>query len=422
MAVIRLSATAKEKKVHPHYVAFNNIFNWITNKSKGVSKQPSQRDVVFNYVREQQKQRSTQDIRNWKQAMAAAESVAFPNRQQLYTMYRNIEVDAHLTSVVQTRMIKVLSKSFRIVNANGTEQKEKTALFKSAWFEDFLRYAWEARMYGYSLIQLTGIENGNVAGVKLVPRENVKPKEKLVVASPGMSDGIDFTENDWVVGIGADADLGVYAKVAPLVLYKQNTLAAQAQFVDLYGIPYRLGKTNMADEKRANGLYQMLADMTSSGYGVMDKDDEMEFMDSSGSKGEAFAIFLDYLDKQISKLVLGGTMISDNGSSRSQSEVHERTTDDYSEYDAKFLQYAINDHLLPKLTALGINLDGCIFEFYAEEDKELLFDMTTKLLQAGLQVDTKWIEDKFKIPVAAAAATVEAPAPSDQKGNFRKPV
>ena len=69
--------------------------------------------------------------------------------------------------------------------------------------------------------------------------------------------------------------------------------------------------------------------MTSSGFGVMDKDDEMEFMDSSSSKGEAFAVFLDYLDKQISKLVLGGTMISDNGSSRSQSEVHERTTDDY---------------------------------------------------------------------------------------------
>jgi phage gp29-like protein len=400
-------------------VNINNLFNWITNKSQGPSKQPNQKDVVFNYVREQQKQRSTQDIRNWKQAMAAAESVLFPNRLQLYTMYRNIEIDAHLTSVVNTRMIKVLSKSFRIVNANGTEQKEKTAVFKAAWFEDFLRYAWESRMYGYSLIQLTGIKDGTIEGVKLVPRENVRPKEKLVVASPGMSDGIDYSTNDWVVGIGGDTDLGIYAKVAPLVLYKQNTMAAQAQFVDLYGIPYRLGKTNMADDKRANGLYQMLADMTSSGYGVMDKDDEMEFMDSSSSKGEAFAVFLDYLDKQISKLVLGGTMMSDDGSSRSQSEVHERTTDDYSEYDAKFLQYAINDHLLPALTVLGIQMDGYTFEFYAEEDKELLFEMTTTLLQSGLQVDTKWIEDKFKIPVSPAPTPTEAPA--DKKGNFQTP-
>ncbi|TDN38598.1 DUF935 family protein [Hymenobacter sp. UV11] len=402
----------------------SNLYSWITNKAKTSGKQPSQKEVVFNYVREQQKYRSTQDIRNWKYAMQAAESLAFPNRLQLYTMYRNIEVDAHLTSVVQTRMIKVLSKSFRVVNANGTEQKDKTALFKATWFEDFLRYAWESRMYGYSLIQLTGITDGVITSVKLVPRENVKPKEKLVVATPGMNEGEDFTENDWVVGIGNDTDLGVYAKVAPLILYKQNTLAAQAQFVDLYGIPYRLGKTTMADDKRANGLYQMLADMTSSGFGVMDKDDEMEFMDSSSSKGEAFAVFLDYLDKQISKLVLGGTMISDNGSSRSQSEVHERTTDDYSEYDAKFLQYAINDHLLPQLTALGISMEGCTFEFYAEEDKELLFDMTTKLLQSGLQVDTKWIEDKFKIPVSPAPAPTEAPdaaKPADKKANFQKP-
>lgn len=397
-------------------MTLNEIFSRITNRAKGSGRQPNQQQVVLNYVREQQKQRSTQDIRNWKYAMQAAESLLYPNRLQLYTMYRNIEVDAHLTSVVQTRMIKVLSKSFRIVNAGGIEQKEKTALLKATWFEDFLRYAWESRMYGYSLIQLTGIADGNIAGVKLVPRENVKPKEKLVVATPGMSEGIDFTENPWVVGIGGDTDLGVFAKVAPLVLYKQNTLAAQAQFVDLYGIPYRLGKTTMSDDKRANGLYQMLADMTSSGFGVMDKDDEMEFMDSSHSKGEAFAIFLDYLDKQISKLVLGGTMISDNGSSRSQSEVHERTTDDYSEFDAKFLQYAINDHLLPQLTALGISMEGCSFEFYAEEDKEQLFGMTVQLIQAGMQVDPKWIEDKFKIPVTATLSPTGADAPTAATG------
>lgn len=393
-----------------------SLFNKITS---GLSKKPPTQDFIFSKVQLQYKQRFDQDIRDWKQALQAAESPYFSNRFHLYQTYRNIESDAHLTSVVNTRMIKAVSKSFRVIDANGNEVKEKTEFFKAAWFEDFLKYAWETRMYGYSLLQINGITNGVIDGLKLIPRENVRPAENLVVATPGMKEGWNYTQDEgheWAVGVGGDSDLGLYAKVAPLVLFKQFALTSWAQFIDIYGIPYRVGKTEMSDDKRAQAMFDMLGEMSSAAYGVMDKDDVVEFMEASKADGSAFNLQLDYLDKQISKVILGGTMVSDNGSSRSQSEVHERTTVDYCEYDTKFLRYAINDSLLPQLTALGIDFGGLTFEFFDDENLGELFDMTVKLLNAGQQVDAKWMADKFKIPVSAPAI-VSAPT-----ANFPQPV
>jgi phage gp29-like protein len=390
------------------------IFNKITGKTK----QPTQPDPVYSKVQLQYRQRFDQDIQNWKHALQAAESIYNPNRLQLYNVYRNIADDAHLSSVVSTRMIKAVGKTFRVVNANGTEDKAKTEFFKAAWFEDFLKFAWEARTYGYSLMQINGITNGVIDGIKLIPRENVRPADKLVVATPGLREGWNYTTgegHEWAVGVGGDADLGLFQKVAPLVLFKQFALSSWAQFLQIYGIPFRVGKTEQSSPERVQAMFDMLGDMSSAAYGVMDKDDVVEFMEASKADGSAFNLHLDFLDKQISKVILGGTMISDDGSSRSQSEVHERTTADYTEYDTKFLRYAVNDNLLPALTKLGINFDGFTFEFYDDENMEALFDMTVQLLNAGQQVDAKWMADKFKIPVLGAATL---PATT----NFLQPV
>jgi hypothetical protein len=65
--------------------------------------------------------RSRQDIAHLRSALNAAESTINPSRYLLLNIYENIITDAHLTSVIQNRKKKVISKSFQLVNKNGKE-------------------------------------------------------------------------------------------------------------------------------------------------------------------------------------------------------------------------------------------------------------------------------------------------------------
>lgn len=377
-----------------------------------------------NNIFEQQQYRYIQDITNYKTALQAAESIYSPNRNLLYNLYNNITLDTHLASLTESRKIKSLSHPFKIIR-NGVDDEEATKLFNSKWFQNFLEFSWESVMYGFSLIQIDSITDGKPV-VELVPRQHVKPLQNLIVQNPGDTQGYDYTTapfNEWFIPVGKVKDLGLLAKVAPLVLLKTNTISNWAQHNELFGSPLRVGRTNLADEDRAKSMYAALRDMASAAFAVLDKDDDVELVASVKSEGKVYENFLRWCDEQISKTLLGGTMNSDNGSSRSQSEVHERLADEYSEFDLKNLTYVVNDKLIPLLINLGLDLTNCTFEFYEIEDRDELFTMTSELLKLGVyDIDDKWIETKFGVPVTKREIQQPPTLTPDTTGNFQKPV
>ena len=56
------------------------------------------------------------DIGDWRIAGQMAINVDNPNRQRLYDIYRDVEVDLHLSGCIQQREGFVLSRSFKLVN------------------------------------------------------------------------------------------------------------------------------------------------------------------------------------------------------------------------------------------------------------------------------------------------------------------
>ena len=400
---------------------FKDILNKVFIKeAKSVPNKVNYKNNIF----EQQQYRYTQDITNYKTALHAAESIYSPNRQLLYTLYNNVTLDTHLASVTESRKIKSLSHPFKLTR-NGVADEDATALFNSKWFQNFLELAWESVMYGYSLIQINAIVDGKPS-VELVPRQHVKPVQNLIVSNPGDVSGYDYTTapfNQWLVPVGKPKDLGLLAKVAPLVLLKSNTISNWAQFNELFGMPLRIGRTNLGDEDRAKGMFAAMRDMASAAFAVLDKDDDVEMIQSLKSDGKVYENFLRWIDEQISKTLLGGTMNTDNGSSRSQSEVHERLAGDYSEFDLKNLTFVVNDSLIPLLINLGLDLTNCTFQFYEIEDRDELFTMTSELLKLGVyDIDEKWIDTKFGIPVTKREIQPAPIVTPDATGNFQKPV
>jgi phage gp29-like protein len=389
-------------------------------------KKPSAKQKAVNNIAKPQTYRSQSDAKRLRLAVAAAESIYSYNRDQLYRIYQEIDTDPHLTSVVESRKIKATSKDFKLVSTKGTKKKENEEakkFFEGSWFPQFLTYAWESITYGYSLIQIEGIDDkGNITDVSLVPRPHVKPQLGIYVKNPGDITGYEYADDPWLVGIGKKDNLGLYLKVALDVLYKQHSKAAWAQFVELFGMPLRIGKVNGGDPESMKSMYDMLENMGAAGFGVMDKNDEVEFQQSSASgNGATHQLLVAELDSQVSKAIYGQTMTTDNGSSRSQSEVHERVADERSDSDHQLLAFYINDHLIPKMIELGLPLQNLKFEWETVEDNSQLFDRAIALMGQGYAVDPEWITATFDIPVIGKTDATEASESEDDTEDAQQP-
>ena len=64
------------------------------------------------------------DIKNWRDAWQYAINVDSPSRQRLYDIYRDAEIDLHLSGCVEQRRGFVMARSFKIVDMKGDENEE----------------------------------------------------------------------------------------------------------------------------------------------------------------------------------------------------------------------------------------------------------------------------------------------------------
>ena len=139
--------------------------------------------------------------------------------------------------------------------------------------------------------------------------------------------------------------------------------------------------------------------------------------------GDAYMVFdkqIERANTELSKAVLGGTMLTDNGSSRSQSEVHERNLDDkLSEDDRRIVTFTVNDQLIPMLALWGhpFNPDTDEFKFDPGDEMDLK-DFWVIILQAlGVyEIPDEWVSKKFGFPITGRK-TLQQTIPAAVAGN-----
>ena len=79
------------------------------------------------------------DIQKWRRAWQLAISVESPNRQALYDIYRDTEIDAHLSGCIDQRKGFVMSRSFKLEDKNGTPNDDLNHFLEQEWFVEFCR-------------------------------------------------------------------------------------------------------------------------------------------------------------------------------------------------------------------------------------------------------------------------------------------
>ena len=143
---------------------------------------------------------------------------------------------------------------------------------------------------------------------------------------------------------------GLARLVAWSYLFKNFTIKDWIAFIEVFGMPLRLGRydANTVTDKDLSVLKSAVANIGSDAAAVLPKSMEIEFIEALKAAGgerlyEGAAV---YLDKQVSKAVLGQTMTADDGSSQSQAKVHDEVRGDIRDSDAMQLADTLNRDLI----------------------------------------------------------------------------
>jgi phage gp29-like protein len=303
-----------------------------------------------------------------KLAVQQAQNVDNPNRLNLYAIYAETLKEAHLLSQVRTAHYTVQQSKFTIVDAAENERPELHNLFEANWFTDFLTHALNAEFWGFSLIEFGTLENGEFKDITLIPRQNVLQEFDTVKIDPMDTKGIVYTDNAtklFLLPIGDKYDLGLLEVAAKEVISKNYSRTDWGRASEKFGMPLIAIRTDASNPKELDQMEEMAANFGSNGYVILNKDDEIEI--KTMSAGESFYKIYkdnaDFCDNQISKLINGQTMTSDDGSSYSQANVHERILNNYTRSRLHRLQNIINTQLFPFLIFHGYNLTGAQFRF-----------------------------------------------------------
>jgi hypothetical protein len=390
----------------PTSISQLNPFNFFGRAAKQKS--------IRNKMYPVQVHRLRQDVGRWRAALDRAEGVYFPDRTALLNIYADLVLDPHLSTVMETRLINVLSKPFKLQDAKGAEQPELTKLLRKPWFRKFCGLALESIFYGHTLIEFSVPVAGQFPGCDLVPRQYVSPELGIVRTMPGQINGTEYRDNPefspWLIEIGELTNLGLLNKAAPMALYKKNVVSAWADFTEIFGMPYR-AVTTEAEGDELERIEEIIANMGQASYGVFPDDVKIEWISAATGNVGLYDTFVERANSELSKLFLGQTMTTDNGSSKSQGEVHERVSASYTRSDADLLAGIINEQLLPFMVQHGYQVAGC--EFIYDETEQLgkldQFKIAEGFIKAGLPVKKTWLQTTFGVefedaPAAAGAA------------------
>lgn len=368
-----------------------------------------QREGLVRQIVPKSISRVRKDMESWRRALRQADSVERPRRRELMDLYADVMLDALLTSQIEQRIGRTLSAEFSLKDAADKVDEGATRMLSEAeWFPLLLRYMLESIYYGHSLVEFSASEIGSL-GVTLIPRQNVVPEKGLFLFDSTADAGIYYREmreyGTYVVEFGSPRNYGLLNKAVPHALFKKFAHSCWSELCEIYGIPPRYIKTNTQDPAILDRAEQMLRDMGSAAYFIIDTEEEFQFAQGVSTNGDVYNNLISLCNSEMSLLVSGAQIGQDtkNGN-RSKEEVAVKQLEKYVNSDKRLVEDYMNSTVLSALFRLGFLHDGLRFSFNSEEDTGQLWERTVQAMQY-YEIDPDWIRTKFGIEVTGKRGT-----------------
>ena len=363
------------------------------------------------------------------------------------------EQDSAIAANIQTRKRAILTLDWRIAeprNATPAEEKLQTEIdelfYQYPNLENLLMDMMDAVGHGFSALEIEWkLENGKYIPHNFIPRPQswfkLDKNDNLLLKTPTNTMGEPLRQFGWVVHSHKSrsvqlARMGLFRTLAWLYMFKHYSVRDFAEFLELYGMPIRIGKYGAGatnEEKRT--LLRALAQIGHNAAGIMPDSMTIELHNASntgaGSANNPFLQMVDWCEKSIARLILGQTLTSGadgKSSTNALGNVHNEVRRDLLVSDAKQVAQTITQQII--LPYLQINVDPNIalhrvpyFEFDTKkyDDLSTFADAIPKLVSIGVQIPEKWTRDKLGIPEAQDGEVVLKAVQSDFNPDLKTP-
>lgn len=190
-------------------------------------------------------------------------------------------------------------------------------------------------------------------------------------------------------------------------LFKFYGVKDWAAFAETYGQPLRIGKYDAnATPADVEILYQAVAMIGTDCAAVVPKSMEIDFIKAEGGSGSGADLYerwCDWLDRQVSKAVVGqaGTADVQKGGGYAQSKVLDGVRDDLRDADARQLARTIRRDVIEHFVRFNYGPAAPIpllkFQKPESEDLKALAEALGPMIDRGLKVKASQVRGKFNL-------------------------
>lgn len=356
------------------------------------------------------------------------------------------ERDLHYAGVLSIRKLQVAGLDITVEAASTDPDDEKAAelareVIGRDAFQDELVDVLDAVGKGYSASEIIWDTSEGQWMPSQIRREDPRhfefDRERLDRLQLRGDDGLEELKPfGWIVHrhkakSGLTIRGGLARAVAWSYLFKSFTVKDWAIFAEAYGQPLRVGKYDPgASEGDKDALLDAIINIGTDFGAIIPTGMQIEFIQANiqGSH-ELFEKRADWIDRQVSKVVLGATGAVDapTGGGYASSKVHDGVRDDIEKADARQLAATLNRDLVRPTVDLNMGprrrYPRIIIGRPNEIDIEKLVDNVVKLVPLGMQVGIATMQDKIGLPaptrgealLVAPRQAAALPAPANDR-------
>lgn len=355
------------------------------------------------------------------------------------------EKDGHIFSEMSKRKRALLKINWDIVPPRNPSAKEKKIAAEAkelvmdiANIEDVILDALDAIGHGFSCQEI----EWQLLGRTWLPKEithrpqswfktDNETRTQLRLRDNSL-EGQELQQFSWVKHIhkaksGYLARAGLHRVLAWPYLFKNYSVRDLAEFLEIYGLPLRLGKypSGSGDDEKATLLRAVLA-IGHDAAGIIPEGMEIDFKDAAKGSHDPFQAMIDWCERTQSKAILGGTLTSQadgKSSTNALGNVHNEVRHDLMMSDAMQLAGTLTRDIVYPLIALNLGgiedarrMPKWQFDLREPEDIKTYSDALPPLVAIGVQVPVNWAHEKLGIPLPKDGEAVLQPAKKEVPG------
>jgi phage gp29-like protein len=225
--------------------------------------------------------------------------------------------------------------------------------------------------------------------------------------------GVPLQPFGWIAHIhktrsGYLARAGLHRSLVWPYLYKNYSVRDLAEFLEIYGLPIRLGKyPASAKDTEKNDLLRAVLSIGHHAAGIIPDSMQIELQQVMASgNADSFMVMVNWSEGSVSKAILGGTLTSSTAANgnRSLGDVHNEVRLDIRDDDAGQVDETLSGQLVYPMAMLnGLFADNrCprwVSDTQEPDDLALFADAIPKLVAVGVQVPKNYVNTKLKIPL-----------------------